>query len=98
MILAADDLLDRFRHEITNRLAAGNPIPDRGRGNVDFSSHYRIAFFDRGARPVERYNAHQALQLVETAPARQLPQVVFSDEKEKFRVRSLRSQLLHRVD
>ena len=52
-VFPADDLLDCFRHEIANGLAAGNSIPDRRRRNVDSSPHHSVALFERSSGAVQ---------------------------------------------
>ena len=63
-ILAADNLLDRLRHEITNRPPAGNPISDAGRRNIDFPPHHRVAFFHRLACSIEDDELDRLVQFV----------------------------------
>ena len=41
----ADDLFDRRRYEITNGLAARNPVSDVRRGNVDVAANGREGMF-----------------------------------------------------
>ena len=91
-ILPADNFFDRLRDEITNRLSAGNPISDRRRRNVDLPTDRSVRIFNVYAGAIEDDELHQPAQFAEAMPAFQFLEIVLSDKKEKFGVRSARAQ------
>ena len=94
-IFAADDFLDRFRHEITNRLPAGNPIPDRRRRNVDLPTDGPVARIQASAP--ERSSTTNCTSFCKSSKRcqnRQLRQIILADEKEELRFRLRRAAAL----
>src|SRR3954453_3020525 len=83
-IFAANDFLDGFRHEITNRLPAGNSFPDRGRRNVDLPTDRPVPVFNIFPCAIEHDELHQLLQIFKAIPGIQLRDIILPDEKEEL--------------
>ena len=93
-----DDLFDRRRYEITNGLAARNPVSDFGRRNVDVATDRRERMFCFQPGAIEDGELDHLRKVGEAMPGREPRDVVFTDQIDEFRVRLAIAQRFHSFD
>src|SRR6202011_42179 len=92
----ANDFLDRWRNEITNGLAARNPVSDIGRGNVEEPANDRIGMRGLQTAAIQHDELDHLREVGKSMPARERRDVVLADQENEFSVRLARSQRFYR--
>jgi len=99
-VMSGDEGAHRLGNEIADGLAACNPPPDFGGGDVHAAfqaSKPAFAWVGNFATP-EHDEFHQPAQVIVAAPGVQFPQVISADQIEELRLRMNGANAFHRVD
>jgi hypothetical protein len=97
-VAVTNDFLDRRRYEITNGLAARNPVSDIARGNLQMAADGGIGMGGLQTAAVQDAELDHLREIGKTMPAWKLHDVVLADQENEFGFRLAGLERLNCVD